>query len=256
MTFTGPGPRGRSRRSSSRCSRSGWRSTGCIRSTPRPCATATGRSCSWARSNHGKSMGQIEACRRGAKLVSTETTVIDDRAAVILGSKAPFLKKRDAGHRTRGQGRARGGRRQVLRRHADLGDPRRPDAGRRRRPPGDRRQLRAEPGRDDPVRAAVPDAPLAPELLPAQRAARAGPPDADGRYGALRKARAGFVERFAERPYYFVRAATPQVLLDEVSGSSDAMQRFAYERPGTLGEAIGLLVAHGARRGRSPVGRT
>jgi serine kinase of HPr protein (carbohydrate metabolism regulator) len=31
-------------------------------------------------SNHGKSMGQIEACRRGAKLVSTETTVIDDRA--------------------------------------------------------------------------------------------------------------------------------------------------------------------------------
>ena len=33
---------------------------------------------------------------------------------------------------------------------------------------------------------------------------------------ALRKARAEFVERFAERPYYFVRAATPQVLLDEV----------------------------------------
>ena len=33
---------------------------------------------------------------------------------------------------------------------------------------------------------------------------------------SLRKARAGFVERFAERPYYFVRAATPQVLLDEV----------------------------------------
>ena len=31
-------------------------------------------------SNHGKSMGQIEACRRGAKLVSTETTVIDERA--------------------------------------------------------------------------------------------------------------------------------------------------------------------------------
>ena len=29
-------------------------------------------------SNHGKSMGQIEACRRGAQLVSTETTVIDE----------------------------------------------------------------------------------------------------------------------------------------------------------------------------------
>jgi hypothetical protein len=33
---------------------------------------------------------------------------------------------------------------------------------------------------------------------------------------ALRKARAAFVERFTDRPYYFVRAATPQVLLDEV----------------------------------------
>jgi hypothetical protein len=33
---------------------------------------------------------------------------------------------------------------------------------------------------------------------------------------SLRKARAGFVERFADRPYCFVRAATPQVLLDEV----------------------------------------
>jgi hypothetical protein len=32
----------------------------------------------------------------------------------------------------------------------------------------------------------------------------------------LRKARAGFVERFCERPFYFIRAATPQVLLDEV----------------------------------------
>ncbi len=33
---------------------------------------------------------------------------------------------------------------------------------------------------------------------------------------ALRETRAGFVQRFAERPYFFVRAATPQVLLDEV----------------------------------------
>ena len=33
---------------------------------------------------------------------------------------------------------------------------------------------------------------------------------------ALRAARAGFVERFCERPFFFVRAATPQVLMDEV----------------------------------------
>jgi hypothetical protein len=32
----------------------------------------------------------------------------------------------------------------------------------------------------------------------------------------LRQARADFVQRFAERPYFFVRAATPQVLLDEL----------------------------------------
>src|SRR6266487_2755085 len=31
-----------------------------------------------------------------------------------------------------------------------------------------------------------------------------------------RAARAAFVGRFSDRPYYFVRAATPQVLLDEV----------------------------------------
>jgi hypothetical protein len=33
---------------------------------------------------------------------------------------------------------------------------------------------------------------------------------------ALRRARAAFVEKFSDRPYFFVRAATPQVLMDEV----------------------------------------
>jgi hypothetical protein len=32
----------------------------------------------------------------------------------------------------------------------------------------------------------------------------------------LRRDRAAFVERFAGRPYYFVRAATPQVLMDQI----------------------------------------
>jgi hypothetical protein len=31
-----------------------------------------------------------------------------------------------------------------------------------------------------------------------------------------RAQRASFVERFTDRPYHFIRAATPQVLLDEV----------------------------------------
>ena len=34
----------------------------------------------------------------------------------------------------------------------------------------------------------------------------------------LRRARAAFIEGFTDRPYYFVRAATPQVLMDEVDG--------------------------------------
>jgi len=33
---------------------------------------------------------------------------------------------------------------------------------------------------------------------------------------ALRKARAEFCLKFGDRPFYFVRAATPQVLMDEV----------------------------------------
>jgi hypothetical protein len=33
---------------------------------------------------------------------------------------------------------------------------------------------------------------------------------------ARRRARAAFIANFAERPYYFVRAANPQLLMDEV----------------------------------------
>jgi hypothetical protein len=33
---------------------------------------------------------------------------------------------------------------------------------------------------------------------------------------SLRRARAAWVTKFSDRPYYFVRAANPQVLLDEV----------------------------------------
>ena len=48
-------------------------------------------------SNHGKSMCQIEACRRGGRLVSTETTVIDDTGTVVMGSKTVFIKSRAKG---------------------------------------------------------------------------------------------------------------------------------------------------------------
>src|SRR5512143_1391061 len=48
-------------------------------------------------SNHGKTMGQVEACRRGARLVSTETTIIDETGRAVLGSREPFIKRRTEG---------------------------------------------------------------------------------------------------------------------------------------------------------------
>lgn len=47
--------------------------------------------------NHGKSMSQIEGCRRGALLISTETTVTDDNGIVIAGSKNVYVGPRAKG---------------------------------------------------------------------------------------------------------------------------------------------------------------
>ena len=47
--------------------------------------------------NHGKSMSQIEGCRRGGKIVSTETTVTDDEGLVVMGSKNVYLRMRAKG---------------------------------------------------------------------------------------------------------------------------------------------------------------
>ena len=167
-------------------------------------------------SNHGKSMGQIEACRRGALLVSTETTVIDEAGRAVLGSKQPFIRKRTEG--------------------TERADKAAPDRGVEKffgsMPSWD---LYTEPSNVDLV--VVPaidgnfDASLG-EMIPFERqfqtlhslqnyfllnellAPRFPMPVVDTE--PLRRARADFVERFAVRPYYFVRAATPQVLLDEV----------------------------------------
>lgn len=48
-------------------------------------------------SNHGKSMSQIEGCRRGGLVVSTETTVTDERGWAVMGSKSVFLRQRSKG---------------------------------------------------------------------------------------------------------------------------------------------------------------
>jgi len=167
-------------------------------------------------SNHGKTMGQVEACRRGALLVSTETTVIDESGVAVVGSKEPFIKKRTEG--------------------TERADKAAPERGVEKffgqLPTW---QVHADPTPVDVVVVPAIDGNFEPstaEMIPFERqfqtfhsvqnyfllnellAPGFAMPVVDT--PALRAARADFVRRFAERPYFFVRAATPQVLLDEV----------------------------------------
>ncbi|MBZ4688599.1 MAG: hypothetical protein JG764_2232 [Clostridiales bacterium] len=48
-------------------------------------------------SNSGKTMCQIETCKRGGKIVSTETIVTDPAGNVVMGSKNVFLRVRAKG---------------------------------------------------------------------------------------------------------------------------------------------------------------
>ncbi|MFL5779345.1 MAG: hypothetical protein ACJ761_10430 [Chloroflexota bacterium] len=167
-------------------------------------------------SNHGKSMGQIEACRRGALLVSTETTVIDEDGRVVDGSKHPFLKKRNVG--------------------TERADKAAPERGVEKFFGGmPTWELYTQPDPIDVVIVPAIDGNFDAstiEMIPFERQfqtfhslqnyfllnellAPAHPmPVVDT--VERRAARAAFIERFTQRPYHFVRAATPQVLLDEV----------------------------------------
>ncbi len=167
-------------------------------------------------SNHGKSMGQIEACRRGARLVSTETTVIDDGGVAVVGSKQSFLKKRTEG--------------------TERADKAAPERGVEKffheMPTW---EVHSEPSLVDVVVVPAIDGnfdPACAPMIPFERQFQAfhsvqgyfllnellapgiAMPIVDT--DELRAARTDFVRRFAERPFYFIRAATPQVLLDEV----------------------------------------
>jgi hypothetical protein len=167
-------------------------------------------------SNHGKSMGQIEACRRGALLVSTETTVIDEAGVAVMGSKAPFLKKRTEG--------------------TERADKATPEAGVDKFFGGmPTWEILAEPTPVDVVVVPAIDGNFEPScaaMIPFERQFQTfhsvqnyfltnellapGFPMPVVDTDALRATRADFVRRFSDRPYFFVRAATPQVLLDEV----------------------------------------
>ena len=167
-------------------------------------------------SNHGKSMGQIEACRRGALLVSTETTIIDEDGIAVYGSRRPFLKRRTEG--------------------TERADKAAPERGVQKffgeMPTW---TIHEEPSRVDVVIVPAIDGnfdPSCAEMIPFERQFQTfhsvqnyfltnellapGLPMPLVDTDALRALRADFVLRFSERPYYFVRAATPQVLLDEV----------------------------------------
>ena len=168
-------------------------------------------------SNHGKSMGQIEACRRGGLLISTETTVIDEDIKAAMGSKSVFLREK----RAKGTERA---------------DKAAPTQGVNKfwgdMPTWDEYPdvseidvvvLPAIDGNFDPSTKKLGDFEsqfqafhslqnyfLTNELL------APGFPMPLTDTEALRKARARFCLKFGDRPFYFVRAATPQVLMDEV----------------------------------------
>ncbi|HWP63275.1 MAG TPA: hypothetical protein VNO86_07385 [Candidatus Binatia bacterium] len=167
-------------------------------------------------SNHGKSMGQIEACRRGGLLVSTETTVTDEDGIVRMGSKSVFIKKRTEGTE-----------------RADKAAPER----------GVEKFFGSMPTWEEFTEPAPVDVVVVPsidgnfdaslaEMIPFERQFQTfhslqnyfllnellapGFPMPIVDTVERRRRRAAFIERFTDRPYYFVRAATPQVLMDEV----------------------------------------
>ena len=167
-------------------------------------------------SNHGKSMGQLEANRRGAQVVSTETTVIDDDGVAQLGSKDVYLKKRAKG--------------------TERADKAAPNVGVAKffgqMPTW---ELFTQPTNVDVVIVPAIDGNFDPsmnEMIPFERQFQTlhslqnyfllnellapGWPMPLVDNEQLRHRRAQFVERFCGRPFFFVRAATPQVLLDEV----------------------------------------
>jgi hypothetical protein len=167
-------------------------------------------------SNHGKSMGQIEACRRGGLLVSTETTVIDETGQAVMGSKDVFLKKRAKG--------------------TERADKAAPNKGVEKffgaMPTWD---VYDEPSNVDVVIVPAIDGNFDPslvEMIPFEAQFQSlhslqnyfllnellapGFPMPMVDTESLRQARATFLADYCTRPHYFVRAANPQVLMDEV----------------------------------------
>jgi hypothetical protein len=167
-------------------------------------------------SNHGKSMCQIEANRRGALLISTETTIIDENAFIVAGSHDVFLKKRVAG--------------------TERSDKAAPEAG-------VKKFFGDMPTWEIFDESSVVDVVIVPsidgnyetalsELVPFEKQFQGfhsfqnyfltnellapGWPMPSLEGDQARQKRATFVEKFSDRPFYFVRAGEPRSLMDEV----------------------------------------
>ena len=161
-------------------------------------------------------MGLIEAGRRGALQVASETTVIDEDGRAVMGSVDTFLRKRTEGTERSDKAAPNKG---VEKFWGDM-----PTWG----------MYEGEPNIDLVIVLAIDGNfdPTTNELIPFERqfqflhslqnyfltnellAPGHVMPLVDN--DRLRERRAGFVARFCERPFFFIRAATPQVLLDEV----------------------------------------
>ncbi|MBI5157964.1 MAG: hypothetical protein HZA58_08140 [Acidimicrobiia bacterium] len=167
-------------------------------------------------SNHGKSMSQIEACRRGGQLISTETTVIDEKGVAVLGSKTVFIKNREKGTERADKAAPERGA-QIF-----FGDTMPTWTEYRDASNVDVVLVPAIDGNFDPSLK---------EMIPYEREYQSlhsvqnylhlnellvsGWPMPVVDTVERRRSRAAFLGTFCVRPYYMIRAANPQALMDE-----------------------------------------
>jgi hypothetical protein len=167
-------------------------------------------------SNHGKSMGLIETGVRGGLQVASETTVIDEDGRAVMGSVDAFLVRRTEGTERSDKAAPNRG---VEKFWGEMPSWEHAEGT----PNVDLVVVPAIDGNFDPATN---------ELIPFERQFQflhslqnyflTNELLAPGHVmplldtDELRARRADFVARFCERPFFFIRAATPQVLLDEV----------------------------------------
>jgi hypothetical protein len=166
--------------------------------------------------NHGKTMCQIEGCKRGGQIVSTETTVTDEQGCAIMGSKNVFLKKRAKGTERSDIPDARTGAAKFFDKTPEfVAYNESSDV-----------DLVILPDIDGNFDTAVVD------MIPFEKEYQTyhslmnyfglsqllapGLPMPIVDTDELRSKRADFCHRFAKRPYHLIRAKNPQLLLDEV----------------------------------------